>query len=92
MRTSWLSVSSNGSNGLQPAIVTFKPIFYHPLSVSSNGSNGLQRDLDVFLKRLVRSFSILERIEWAATGIARHITSGNTKPFSILERIEWAAT
>ncbi len=38
------------------------------------------------------SFSILERIEWAATAEGLRRDSKFDKPFSILERIEWAAT
>ena len=40
------------------------------LSVSSNGSNGLRRDLWPEYRRVVAAFSILERIEWAATQVS----------------------
>ncbi len=38
------------------------------LSVSSNGSNGLRPCTRLRVLPLLRPFSILERIEWAATG------------------------
>ncbi len=38
-----------------------------PLSVSSNGSNGLRRGADGVQHVFRAAFSILERIEWAAT-------------------------
>ncbi len=41
---------------------------------------------------LRESFSILERIEWAATASAMSVLYRTDQPFSILERIEWAAT
>ncbi len=41
------------------------------LSVSSNGSNGLRHVAQRQLLPVQRAFSILERIEWAATGV-RH--------------------
>ncbi len=41
--------------------------------------------------RAAEPFSVLERIEWAATR-AVEATPAARRPFSILERIEWAAT
>ena len=61
------------------------------LSVSSNGSNGLRPSLTCRPDAPTVPFSILERIEWAAT-----LDELDPRPgiitFSILERIEWAAT
>ena len=60
------------------------------VSVSSNGSNGLRHKVLFFTFFTRSGFSILERIEWAATA-----ASSSGVPFfvgfSILERIEWAA-
>ncbi len=39
-----------------------------------------------------QAFSILERIEWAATQAGQQQTAAASASFSILERIEWAAT
>ncbi len=61
------------------------------LSVSSNGSNGLRRLRSLASCVGGRTFSILERIEWAATGLTIFALAA-LSPFSILERIEWAAT
>ncbi len=61
------------------------------LSVSSNGSNGLRLPENVRHQFDPSAFSILERIEWAAT-LSLISTDGKFGSFSILERIEWAAT
>ncbi len=61
-----LSVSSNGSNGLRPHRVQAIAGSSH-LSVSSNGSNGLRPRLRRKPQPGTATFSILERIEWAAT-------------------------
>ncbi len=61
------------------------------LSVSSNGSNGLRLNFATGEVEWWASFSILERIEWAATHRAA-LAVRLVQPFSILERIEWAAT
>ncbi len=68
-----------------------RPDGRHALSVSSNGSNGLRHRTAKFSSCFLYSFSILERIEWAATR-ARSRTETLVCAFSILERIEWAAT
>ncbi len=61
------------------------------LSVSSNGSNGLRQRIERQFGGTLPAFSILERIEWAATAM-QQASSEWTLTFSILERIEWAAT
>ena len=45
------------------------------LSVSSNGSNGLRQLLPADTWRVTAAFSILERIEWAATGVGARCQS-----------------
>ena len=62
-----LSVSSNGSNGLRPIIGGLHQKHSVHLSVSSNGSNGLRPPNPLAASNSVSTFSILERIEWAAT-------------------------
>ncbi len=62
------------------------------LSVSSNGSNGLRPRAIARMARCPTTFSILERIEWAATPFRSGCGPGRVTAFSILERIEWAAT
>ncbi len=62
------------------------------LSVSSNGSNGLRPQTSQRREQWDVTFSILERIEWAATIMPRVEEKSIALPFSILERIEWAAT
>ncbi len=62
-----LSVSSNGSNGLRLHYYQVNSPTRRTLSVSSNGSNGLRPKLTVFPSFVPSTFSILERIEWAAT-------------------------
>ena len=64
-----LSVSSNGSNGLRPPLDAVKEWVKKRLSVSSNGSNGLRPESYAVYATLRVTFSILERIEWAATGM-----------------------
>ena len=61
-----LSVSSNGSNGLRPEEDS-KSFASRVLSVSSNGSNGLRLRRCTGVSTVPAAFSILERIEWAAT-------------------------
>ncbi len=65
--SSTLSVSSNGSNGLRPQLHISSPQALPDLSVSSNGSNGLRPASDEAHTLIFHTFSILERIEWAAT-------------------------
>ena len=60
------SVSSNGSNGLRRVWGRGCPPPTCP-SVSSNGSNGLRQQVSILETIFAESFSILERIEWAAT-------------------------
>ncbi len=65
--TQCLSVSSNGSNGLRHLATQVNLHHLPGLSVSSNGSNGLRLDTDTRWVLHKEPFSILERIEWAAT-------------------------
>ncbi len=62
-----LSVSSNGSNGLRLPAPPNPALAPGRLSVSSNGSNGLRRSTSASASASTSAFSILERIEWAAT-------------------------
>ncbi len=45
----------------------FQALSQTPLSVSSNGSNGLRQRILALSEQERSAFSILERIEWAAT-------------------------
>jgi len=62
-----LSVSSDGSNGMQPASPGLPVAGFRQLSVSSDGSNGMQPKTDQFKNFLIWPFSILGRIERDAT-------------------------
>ncbi len=62
-----LSVSSNGSNRLRLLTLLGRTSYLILLSVSSNGSNGLRQPTHPTGASTLHTFSILERIEWAAT-------------------------
>ncbi len=64
------------------------PLFQYPRTDRMGCDNG------VIAPELVQAFafSILERIEWAATAESAQGQERRNAAFSILERIEWAAT
>jgi len=68
----FLSVSSDGSNGMQLFLLGLhlpRPV---PLSVSSDGSNGMQLRQTYEIVSFYQAFSILGRIERDATANLRH--------------------
>ena len=89
--SSRLSVSSNGSNGLRPVNTQLTNCRTFYFQYPRTDRMGCDVVVAVALNRAPPSFSILERIEWAATYLT-HRPRSHLWPFSILERIEWAAT
>ncbi len=87
-----LSVSSNGSNGLRQHVNVRRRQQRTNFQYPRTDRMGCDLNLHTCRSTLRRSFSILERIEWAATESKCDAPKPSRTTFSILERIEWAAT
>ena len=91
LRRRKLSVSSNGSNGLRRTRNSTHGAHSCPFQYPRTDRMGCDAVGDGESDEVGVTFSILERIEWAAT--RRPEPEKVTRiAFSILERIEWAAT
>ncbi len=86
-----LSVSSNGSNGLRQGGRDEQDDPQSCFQYPRTDRMGCDSFLEELPSDLTQAFSILERIEWAATANSS-ASALNSSTFSILERIEWAAT
>ncbi len=87
-----LSVSSNGSNGLRLQTMQGEDGRTSGFQYPRTDRMGCDSANDVTVSAPRHTFSILERIEWAATFLTSPSCLSPTTSFSILERIEWAAT